>query len=86
MPTIDVVDSAADIIKLDGRKILFAQNSENKISDLKINQKERYFFIFGPEGGLTREELNLFDEKYKLVDNRLRTETAIIKCASIITI
>ena len=86
LPAIDVVDSAADILKLDGRKILLEQNSENKISDLKINQKERYYFIFGPEGGLTKEELNLFGEKYKLADNRLRTETAVVKCASIITL
>ena len=43
-------------------------------------------FIFGPEGGLTDKELMLFDDDftYSLGDRRLRTETAIIKVASLL--
>lgn len=84
LPNIEIVNSLNEILNLDGRKILLEQNSEKKISGVKINPEEKCFFIFGPEGGLSKEEMNLFDEKYKLADNRLRTETAIIKCASII--
>ena len=84
LPNIEIVNSLNEILNLDGRKILLEQNSEKKISGAKINHYEKYYFIFGPEGGLSKEEMNLFDEKYKLADNRLRTETAIIKCASLI--
>jgi 16S rRNA (uracil1498-N3)-methyltransferase len=84
LPNMDAVNSLDEILSLDGRKILFEQNSEKNISELKVKKKEKYYFIFGPEGGFTNEEMNLFDEKYKLAENRLRTETAIIKCASII--
>ena len=84
LPNIEIVSSLNEILNLDGRKILLEQNSEKKISGIKINHYEKYYFIFGPEGGFTVDEMNLFDEKYKLADNRLRTETAIIKCASLI--
>ena len=84
LPVITAINSLKDIYKLEGNKIVLEQKSEKKISELKINREENYYFIFGPEGGFTKEELNLFDEKYKLADNRLRTETAIIKCASLI--
>jgi RsmE family RNA methyltransferase len=51
-----------------------------------LNSAENYYFIFGPEGGLSEKELNLFDanEIYNLTPYRLRTETAIVKCASMI--
>ena len=67
-------------------KIIPDQNSEKKISELKINPEEKYYFIFGPEGGFTNEEQELFNKNnfYSLADNRLRTETAVIKCASIL--
>ncbi|OGU72119.1 MAG: hypothetical protein A2V93_06045 [Ignavibacteria bacterium RBG_16_34_14] len=84
LPNINVINSVNEILKLEGRKILLEQNSVNQISKLKINKNEKYYFIFGPEGGFTEEEINLFDEKYKLAENRLRTETAVVKCASII--
>jgi len=47
------------------------------------NRKIRYYFIFGPEGGLTEREISLFDNslRLKLADNRLRSETAIITAA-----
>jgi 16S rRNA (uracil1498-N3)-methyltransferase len=84
LPVITVIDSLKDILKFDGKKILLDQNSEKKISELKINQEEKYYFVFGPEGGLTDEEMSLFDERYQLAGNRLRTETAIIKCTSLL--
>ncbi|MHB8337142.1 MAG: 16S rRNA (uracil(1498)-N(3))-methyltransferase, partial [Ignavibacteriaceae bacterium] len=37
-------------------------------------------------GGLSERELDLFKdfEKYKIAENRLRSETAIIKCAALL--
>jgi 16S rRNA (uracil1498-N3)-methyltransferase len=84
LPKIEVLNSVNDILNSNGRKILLEQNSHKHLSELKINNGEKNFFIFGPEGGLTKQEMNSFDEHYKLSDNRLRTETAVIKCASII--
>lgn len=84
LPEIETVNSLNEIVKINGRKILLEQTTENKITSLKINKDEKIYFIFGPEGGFTKDEINLFDEKYTLAGNRLRTETAVIKCASII--
>ena len=86
LPNLEIINSIKDIFKYEGIKILLEQNCDKKISSLRINKNEKYFFIFGPEGGFTNEEQNLFDEKYNLAENRLRTETAIIKCASFITL
>lgn len=84
LPVIIVINSLKDILKFDGRKLLLDQNSEKKITELNVNREEKYYFLFGPEGGFTNEEMNLFDEKYSLTGNRLRTETAVVKCASIV--
>jgi 16S rRNA (uracil1498-N3)-methyltransferase len=87
LPKITGIDFK-DLFKLEGNKIGLEQNSEKEIRDLKIIPDEKCFFIFGPEGGLSEKELSLFKNEniYKIADNRLRTETAIITCASVITI
>ena len=86
LSTIKVVDSIKDIFSLDGSKIGFEQNSSNLIPSLKIIHDVNYYLIFGPEGGLDKEELDLFnpDNLYNLAENRLRTETAIIKAACLL--
>jgi 16S rRNA (uracil1498-N3)-methyltransferase len=86
LPEIKVVDSIKEIFSLNGGKIGFEQNSSNKISNLKIIPDVNYYLIFGPEGGLDKDELGLFNPVniYNLADNRLRTETAIIKAASLL--
>ncbi len=84
LPEIKIINSPTDITYLEGRKILFEQTVEKDFSLLQINKNEKFFFIFGPEGGFSDKEINLFNEKFKLAVNRLRTETAVIKCASII--
>ncbi len=86
LPHLSILNSIEEIKKQTGNKIVFEQTSNNNFKDLKISPNEKYFFIFGPEGGLSENELNQFneDEKYKLASNRLRTETAIVKCAALL--
>jgi 16S rRNA (uracil1498-N3)-methyltransferase len=86
LPDIKVVNSVKEIFSLNGGKIGFEQNSSNKIGSLKIIPDVNYYFIFGPEGGLDTDELELFDPEniYNLAENRLRTETAIIKAACLL--
>jgi 16S rRNA (uracil1498-N3)-methyltransferase len=86
LPQIKIVDSLSGIFSLEGEKIVFEQKSSMPINGLKLSQGVNYYFIFGPEGGLEQEELELFDMQniYKLAENRLRTETAIIKAASLL--
>lgn len=87
LPKIEYIKNLKLLSEKDGVKILFEQNSNNYFSELKLDENNKYYFIFGSEGGLTETELSNFDKQnfYKLADNRLRTETAIIKTASLIT-
>ncbi len=86
LPKISLIDSVKLINELAGEKIIFDQKSENQFGNLKRNPKENFYFLFGPEGGFTEKELQLFDKQqiFKLTENRLRSETAIIKCASML--
>ena len=74
-----------DIIKLDGKPILFHQNSK-QIFDGNYEKDKLSYFLFGPEGGIDNDELKSVKESnhYSLSYNRLRSETAIIKCASLL--
>jgi len=87
LPSISTVDSIEGIKHMDGKKIVFEQNSRNIFRGLLDDDSSKSFFLFGPEGGFSPKELSLFseDELFNLADNRLRSETAIIKCASLIT-
>jgi 16S rRNA (uracil1498-N3)-methyltransferase len=86
VPNLKVVNSVKEIFALNGGKIGFEQNSSNTFANLKIIPDINYYFIFGPEGGLDHNELELFNPEniYNLAENRLRTETAIIKAASLL--
>lgn len=77
-----------DIINLPGIKIGFEQSSVNELVNFDLDADKKYFFIFGPEGGLSGQELNLFKKEnvFKISDNRLRTETAAITTASLINL
>jgi 16S rRNA (uracil1498-N3)-methyltransferase len=85
LPQINLVKNLSDIAESNGEKIIFEQNAERKFQ-LEIEMDKRYYFIFGPEGGLSEDELNLFDTEliYSLSDHRLRSETAIVNVASLI--
>jgi len=83
------IDSASfnDIIKLDGHKILFDQNAKQEF-DGKLNSNNQTYYLFGPEGGFDENEIESLEQenRFSLSSNRLRSETAIIKCASILNL
>lgn len=83
-PIIKYADTVFEISKLNEEKIIFDQSGEEYFSREQIKNDLNYLFIFGPEGGLSKDEINLLNSKliYKLSDNRLRTETAVIKAVS----
>lgn len=85
LPNIKVVKSLSHIAELKGGKIIFEQIAKRKFLFEFIMDK-KYYFIFGPEGGLTENEINIFDTNllYSLSDHRLRSETAIVKVAALI--
>ena len=86
LPKVKYINSLKELDLMKGEKIIFEQNSEDYFTRDKIKKEMDYFFIFGPEGDFTPDELNSLTSsvKYKLADNRLRTETAIIKAASLL--
>jgi 16S rRNA (uracil1498-N3)-methyltransferase len=75
------------IIEMDGSKILFDQNGDKKF-DGKLDLDKPTYFLFGPEGGFDNTELESVSQenRFSLTENRLRSETAIIKCASLLKI
>ncbi len=91
LPKISYIKSISEVSKQDGMKILFDQNATQTFQQfLLTNHKSlttNHFFLFGPEGGFTEEELKIANGelRIKLTDNRLRSETAIITAASILT-
>lgn len=85
LPQITLVGSLDDIVSLPGKKIVFEQTAENEFP-FSNRGKETYYFIFGPEGGFTKVEQTLFDSGsiFYLSDHRLRSETAMVKAASLL--
>ena len=83
LPQIGLVNSLKEIKNFLGEKIVFDQNAKQQFK-FNYDSKKKYYFIFGPEGGLSENELNLFkaDELFSISKNRLRSETAIVKVAS----
>ena len=77
----------SDIFQLGGTKILFDQNAE-KIFDRTLEFKRPVYFLFGPEGGFDEKEITQvdFSNRFSLSSKRLRSETAIIKCASLLNL
>jgi len=79
--------SFKEIVELPGTKILFDQKSKQPF-DGKMNFSEPVYFLFGPEGGFDdyeMEAINL-EHRFNLASNRLRSETAIVKCASLLNL
>lgn len=84
LPEINFYDEFRDLFNLPGEKIIFDQNGKTLfVKDILKN--ENYFLIFGPEGGFTNQELSYSRNIYKIAENRLRSETAVIKCAALLS-
>ena len=80
-------------VKLAGTHIVFDQSGMKQTTETlrnMINKSEKIFLYFGPEGGFSQREFELFrknkSELVKLTENRLRAETAILSALSIIAI
>jgi len=79
--------SFSEIIQFDSVKILFEQNAQKEFIG-KVQQNKPAYCLFGPEGGFDENEIESVDREnhFYLSANRLRSETAIIKCASLLKI
>ncbi|MCL6495671.1 MAG: RNA methyltransferase, partial [Ignavibacterium sp.] len=88
LPVIKSIGSLTELNSFEGVKIIFDQNAEIKFDKNMIDIGDINYFIFGPEGGLTDKEMKSLNnqQKFSLAENRLRTETAIIKVASVLTL
>jgi 16S rRNA (uracil1498-N3)-methyltransferase len=88
LPEINSAEEIKSINSSNKIVILFDQHSDMQLNSLSINKDKEYLFVFGPEGGLTEEEIITLkpDKIVKLSENRLRSETAIIKAASILSL
>lgn len=91
LPTIRYEYKFDSIFSYPGNKILFDQNAEQSFSDwISLNDQSLltndHYFIFGPEGGFDKEELQIANCEWriKLTENRLRSETAIVTAASML--
>lgn len=90
LPTFNFFNSFSDLLeKIDSEEhiFLFDLDSMVKFNKELIQFGNNYYFIFGPEGGLSRKELESVHSAriFNLSNARLRTETAIIKLVSLIT-
>ncbi|MGA7722594.1 MAG: RsmE family RNA methyltransferase [Ignavibacteriaceae bacterium] len=87
LPSIITINSIKEIGSLEGTKLVFEQNAANIFRGLPVDNASKFYLIFGPEGGFSKKELEIFGENelFKLANNRLRSETAVIKCASLLT-
>jgi 16S rRNA (uracil1498-N3)-methyltransferase len=76
-----------EIINFSETKILLDQNAKVRFDEIADIKKQTYF-LFGPEGGFDENEIKNFESgcKFRLSENRLRSETAIIKCASLLNL
>jgi 16S rRNA (uracil1498-N3)-methyltransferase len=86
LPELIFIDKLMDLNDSDGSKILFEQNSKSTFTKDFPGNEDTYL-IFGPEGGFDSSEITgiNYHHSYKISPNRLRTETAVIKAASVIT-
>ena len=77
--------SFEDITKGEGIKLIFDQNAKLEFEGKIILDKPTYL-LFGPEGGFEENEIESVEQenRFSLSTNRLRSETAIIKCASLL--
>lgn len=89
LPTINFSNNLINS-QFNGELIILEQTSDLTIQDFLLNKLDiakGYSFIIGPEGGFSDKELEYLKAKsikLKLSQNRLRSETACIVCASLL--
>lgn len=86
LPRVKYVSSIKDIDLLSGEKLIFDQLATKYFESSIVKEGNDYFLLFGPEGGFSTEESSVLNSsaKFNLAGNRLRSETAIIKAASLL--
>jgi len=87
LPKVEIYESVLKFGEVKDVKVLFEQNSENKLANQVFDETMNYYMIFGPEGGFSEKEMLQINPTLvlNLAENRLRSETAIIKAASLIS-
>jgi len=87
LPKVNILESVKNFKDLSVEKVLFEQKSKSKLSDKKFDTSKEFYFVFGPEGGFSEKEILDIQPTLilNLAENRLRSETAIIKVASILS-
>ncbi|HEX2865972.1 MAG TPA: RsmE family RNA methyltransferase [Ignavibacteriales bacterium] len=87
LPKVSHLGSISEVMKLPGEKIVFEQDSKLSFRKFTPQENKNYYFVFGPEGGLDKKELSMFSEEnsYFLTENRLRSETAVIMAAAVLS-
>lgn len=87
LPKAKVMQSFKDISYEKNNFYLFDQSAIKTLNNLVFEKNQNHIFIFGPEGGFSENEFTLLKDstKLKLTGNRLRSETAIVKAASVIS-
>ncbi len=93
LPRIEYFKSIKKLNSFEGEKIVLDQKGSGSIMNhLSKTTNElvdkKHYFIFGPEGGLSQQEIEQV-ENHKLLfltENRLRAETAVIATATAISL
>lgn len=77
--------SIKDILSIKAEKLLFDQTADSEFK-INVEKDKSYYFLFGPEGGFSETEMNSSGSvnRFKLSNHRLRSETAIVNCASLL--
>jgi len=91
LPAINYLEKFELLNDPEGEKVLFDQKCTLRLTDYisspEMDNSKKYYFIFGPEGGLSDSELQSINNStlLKLTANRLRSETAVVTAAAILS-
>ncbi len=93
LPKIEYANSIEKLNAFEGEKIVLDQNGDGSLIEYlniirKKNSDKKLYFIFGPEGGLSKVEIAkiIGSKSLTLTPNRLRAETAVISTATAISL
>jgi 16S rRNA (uracil1498-N3)-methyltransferase len=86
-PELITVGNFKDIFNMNSRVIGFDLEAENLFGSYQPDSDSDQILVCGPEGGLSKRELQLFKNEnlYRLTKNRLRSETAVLYSSILIS-